>query len=154
MFVLRISGSRKPCIASKNDRIDGAVLGIDYIGKRADSLLILKDGNTGKQLGFVSHAEASNECLRTSTAKSLTDRPFDESIGKDKSAVSAEKEVDDKLPQPWLVCNLHRPKPPAVPGLKPECGDDRICGPNALGGLVQFGKESVAERLECLISQA
>src|ERR1035437_578854 len=153
LFLLRISGSSKPGIACENCCVDRTVLRIVYIGKRADFLLILKHGYAGEQLGLVSHTKPGNNRLRSSAAKRLADRPFDESIGEDECTVPAEREVDDKLSQPWIVGNFCRPETPAIPGLEPERGDDFICGANVLGRFIQFREESVAKRLECRISQ-
>ena len=153
LFLLRIPGSGEPNIPGENDCIDRTVLRIVHIGKRTDSLLILKDSNAGERLGLASHAKAGDNRPGTSAAKRLRGRPFNERIGKDESAISAEIEVYDKSPQPWLVGNFRGPEAPAVPRLKPEVRYEFIGGLNVFGNLIHLGEESIAQRLESRIAQ-
>src|ERR1035437_1308745 len=153
LLLLWIPASGKPDIAGEYNRIDRAVLRIVHIGQRTDSLLILKDGNAGERLGFAAHAKAGDNRPRTSTAKRFGSRPFDESIRENDSAISAQKEVDDKFPKSWLVGNFRRPESPGVPGREPQVRDDLIGGLNVFRGLIQLGKEPIAERCESRIAQ-
>ena len=150
--VLRIPAGCEPDIASQNRRIHRAILRIVNIGKGADPFLVFKQCNAGKRLWLAAHAEAGNDGLRTGAAKRFRRGPFNKRVGEDKSAVSAEKEIDRKVPQTLLPGKLRRP--PARPVFLPECRDRLISGSHVLRNTIQLNEKTVTERFENRVAQA
>ena len=109
LFPFGIPFRGQPHIACKNQRIDGAALWVILIGQGTDVLLILEDGDAGEGLWFGAHAESCNQNPGSGSAHSLAGSPFDKGVGKNERAVSAEKEVDDKIAELWMIDKFSGP---------------------------------------------